>query len=323
MTKWLGRKEIKTDFFLTLLMAKQLGQIHTVNYTLGSTGSVGLAPAQDYLIDLPGQLTQQLQRMVRMNQYFKVVGIDMAARPIPGASTLEPLAFAGVIEYYAPNIGRCNAIKQAYRAIRKGMDLMGINLHGNRHYDCRIPITDPATCVNGAAFLNQATIDGTNVLTLDESAASATDNVFTVYNSNIQPADSLPSVNFSEGYGLPGTTAIATDFVLNEGELYKGSLVHHAANVKESIPFQLSFGQDTTSNTSTVVELEWRPDPAFYLAVLSGQLIVKLVDSETLADYRIDLAVHVSGWKSILGDHKRKRRSKKGKSHGRKRHSKK
>ena len=61
-------------------MAKELGQIHTVNYELGSTGAVGLAAGQVYLIDLPGQLTTQLQRMVRMNQYFKVVGIDMAVR---------------------------------------------------------------------------------------------------------------------------------------------------------------------------------------------------------------------------------------------------
>lgn len=308
MTKWLGRKEIKTDFFLTLLMAKELGQIHTVNYELGSTGGVGLAAGQSFLIDLPGQLTNQLQRMVRMNQYFKLVGIDMAVRPIAGAATLEPLAFAGTIEYYVPTRGRCEAIKKAYQAIRQGMKLQGINVRGNRHYDCRLPISDPALFVNGAAFVNQATIDGTNVLTLDESAGSVTDEVFTVYNSNIQP-EQTATVDFSTGFGLPGAGAtVGTDFVLNEGELYEGSLVHTAELTKESIPFQLSYGQDTTTNTSATVDMEWRPDPALYLAVLTGQLIVKLIDSETKGDYRIDMAIHVSGWKSILGSHHKRRR---------------
>ena len=301
-------------------MAKELGQIHTVNYVIGHPG--GLAAQTSYLIDLPGQLTEQLQRMVRMNQYFKVVGIDMDVTIHPGQPILEPLIYSGTLEYYAPTRGRCEAIKQAYQAIRNGMKLMGINLHGNRHYDCRIPMTDPADCENGADFLNQATIDGTNVLTLDGSAASVTDHVFTVYNSNIQPADSIPSVTFSEGYGLPGTTAIATDFVLNEGEYYKGSLVHHAALVKESIPWQISVGQDTTSNTASAVMMEWRPDPALYLAVLCGQFVLNIDVGNTEVDYRMDLAVHVSGWKSILGE-KRRRSRKGGKSRGRKRLAKK
>lgn len=299
-------------------MAKSLGQIHTVNYELGSTGAVGLAAGQNFLIDLPGQLTNQLQRMVRMNQYFKVVGIDMAVRPIAGAATLEPLTFAGNIEYYAPTRGRCEAIKLAYNAIRNGMKLQGIKPHNNRHYDCRIPITAPAGCVNGASFLNMATIDGTSELTLDESASAVNDEVFTVYNKGIQPQQTT-TVDFATGYGLPGAAGTTTDYVLNEGEFYEGSLAHLAELTKESIPFQLSYGQDTTTNTSATVDMEWRPDPALYLAVLTGQLVVKLIDAETQGDYRIDLAVHVSGWKSILGDHKRKRRSKKGKSHGRKR----
>ena len=118
--------------------------------------------------------------------------------------------------------------------------------------------------------------------------------------------------------------SFATDFVLNEGEYYKGSLTHHAALVKESIPWQISVGEDSTAETATAVMFEWRPDPALYLSILCGQLIVNILDGDSQTDYRLDLAVHVAGWKSMLGSGKKRRRSKKGgKKHGRKRHSKK
>ncbi len=199
---------------------------------------------------------------------------------------------------------------------------MGINVHGNRHYDCRFPLGLTTQYVNGAEFLNQATIDGTNMLTLDTTAASVTDEVFTVYNSNIQP-DQTATVDFSAGFGLPGS-GTSTDFVLNEGEYYEGSLVHNAELEKESIPFLLSYGIDTTTNTTTAVDMEWRPDPALYLAVLTGQFEVTIKSSPlNLSDYVIDMAIHVSGWKSILGSGKKRRSSKKAKSNGPKRSSKK
>lgn len=307
--------------FTIVLMPKSLGMIHTVNYELQEPGP-GIVANQKYLIDLPGQLTNQLQRMVRANQYFKVVGIDMTLRVITGGTTLDPAPVAGTIEYYAPTVGRCNAIKEAYKAIRSGMKLMGINVHGNRHYDCRFPLGLTTQYVNGAEFLNQATIDGTNMLTLDTTAASVTDEVFTVYNSNIQP-DQTATVDFSAGFGLPGS-GTSTDFVLNEGEYYEGSLVHNAELEKESIPFLLSYGIDTTTNTTTAVDMEWRPDPALYLAVLTGQFEVTIKSSPlNLSDYVIDMAIHVSGWKSILGSGKKRRSSKKAKSNGPKRSSKK
>jgi hypothetical protein len=146
-------------------------------------------------------------------------------------------------------------------------------------------------------------------LTLNASAASATDEVFTVYNENIQPAQTA-TVAFSDGFGLPGAPGTPTDFVLNEGEFYEGSMVHAAEIEPESIPFQLTFGQDTTSNTATALNFEWRPDPALYLAVLTGQFDVHLIDSGSHSDYVLDLSVHVSGWKSILGSKKKKRRHK-------------
>ena len=309
---------------MTLAMPKSLGMIHTVNYELGDTGLIGIAAAQSYLIDLPGQLTQQLQRMVRAGSYFKVVGIDMSMRNIAGTLPVDPIVCAGVIQYYAPTVGRCNALRAAFKAVKAGMKLQGINVQGNRQYDFRVPMENPPNFINGADFLNQATIDGSNVLTLDASApGGATDQVFGVWNSNIQPTQTA-GVNFSVGFGLPGMPGLAnTDYVLNEGEFYEASLVHSASDIKEEIPFSLSFGMDSVTNTATAVTLEWRPDPALYLAILTGQLGIDIISmGGPQADYRIDLAVHVSGWKSVLGSGK-KRRSKKGKSHGRKRRSKK
>lgn len=310
--------------FTIVLMPKSLGMIHTVNYELFEPG-VGIVANQKYLIDLPGQLTNQLQRMVRANQYFKVVGIDMTLRSIPGGTVVEPAPVAGTIEYYAPTRGRCDAIKQAYQAIRRGMKLQGINPQNNRHYDCRFPLGLTAQYVNGAAFFNQATIDGTNELTLDESAGAVNDEVFTVYNKGIAPQQTA-TVDFATGFGLPGAAGTTTDYVLNEGEFYEGSLVPVAELTKELIPFVVSYGIDSTNDTSAAVEMQWRPDPALYLAVLTGQLDVTIKSCPlNLSDYAIDMAIHVSGWKSILGSGKKRtsKNSKKAKSHGRKRRSKK
>lgn len=298
-------------------MAKSLGMIHSVNVS-ETVSNVG----DKILIDLPGQLTNQLQRMVRAAQYFKVVGIDIGVTDIAGPAAT--IMVEGTLNYYAPTRGRCNALKNAYEAVRRGMKLQGVNIHGNRQYDFRVPIGLTTNYVNGVTFLNQATIDGTNMLTLDASAASATDEVFTVYNANIQPSQTAV-VNFNEGFGLPGAPGAPTDFVLNEGEYYEGSLIHAAELEKEQIPFQVSFGDDGT--TASVTNFNWRPDPALYLAVLTGQFELEvntIMDSAGGNFATLEIAVHVSGWKSVLGSgKKRRRRSKKGKkSHGRKRHSK-
>jgi hypothetical protein len=310
-----GKKQI-TGFSTRDDMAKSLGQIHTVNYELGAPG---VPAASSFLIDLPGQLTSQLQTMCRMGCYYKVVGIDMALRNIAGTSVLDPQNVSGRILYYAPTRGRCEAYKQAFRAVKKGMELQGINTRGNRHYDFRVPITLPSCVANGAEFLNAATIDGTNNLTLDASAGSVTDEVFTVYNSNIQP-EQTATVDFSAGYGLPGSGS-GTDYVLNEGEYYEGTMTRFASLDFESIPFQLSYGQDSTTNTATAFEMEWRPDPALFLAVMTGQFVVEIdSSSSSTADLIIDMAIHVSGWKSIMVNPDKKRRSSKrsSKTRGRK-----
>jgi len=315
----LGRlsKKLFTVFSLTVAMAKSLGQIHTANVAQ-QVSNVG----DKVLIDLPGILTNQLQTMVRQGQYFKVVGIDMTCSDLVGAQ--GEVAVAGVLRYYAPTRGRCAAYKNAYHAVRKGMELQGINIRGNRHYDFRVPMGLTTGYLNGASFLNQATIDGTNMLTLDATAGSVTDEVFTVYNSNIQP-EQTATVAFSTGFGLPGGAGTTTDFVLNEGEYYEGSMTPFAEIVSEEIPFSISFGQDGAQGLSSTMPLQWRPDPALYLAVLTGQIeidVQDINDSVPGTFVQLEVAVHVAGWKSIMGTHGKKRTSRKGKKSGR-RHSKK
>ena len=288
-------------------MAKSLGQIHTANLSV-NVNTVG----DKALVDLPGILTNQLQHMVRQGQFFKVVGIDMTCADLVGAQ--GEVAVSGVIRYYAPTQGRCAAYKNAYRAVREGMKLQGINVRGNKHYDFRVPMSIPSVYVNGTDFKNQATIDGTNSLTLDDSAASPTDEVFTVYNSNIQPAQTS-AVAFGTGFGLPGAAGTTTDFVLNEGEYYEGSSTPFAEVVREEIPFAISFGQDAAQGLSNTMTMQWRPDPALYLAVLTGQFeidIMDINDSVPGTSIQLEVAVHVAGWKSIMGSRSKsgRRRSK-------------
>jgi len=296
-------------------MAKSLGQIHTVNMSqqVSNTGDTAI-------VDLPGILTNQLQTMVRQGQYFKVVGIDMTCADLVGAQ--GEVAVAGVLRYYAPTRGRCAAYKNAYHAVRKGMELQGINVRGNRHYDFRVPMGQTTGYLNGADFLNRATIDGTNELTLDESAASVTDEVFTVYNSNIQPEQGGVAVNFAEGFGLPGAAGTTTDFVLNEGKYHEGTQTPFAETAKEEIPFTISFGQDGAQGLSSTMMMQWRPDPALYLAVLTGQfeiVVQDINDSVPGTFVQLEVAVHVAGWKSIMGSGKKRSRRKSSSKKGAKR----
>lgn len=283
-------------------MPKSLGQIHTANVSEQVT-----AAGDTVLVDLPGIMTNQLQTMVRQGQYFKVVGIDMTCQDLVGAQ--GELAVSGVIRYYAPTRGRCSAYKNAFEAVKAGMKIQGINMRGNKHYDFRVPMGVTTGYVNGADFKNQATIDGTNQLTLDDTAGSTTDEVFTVWNSNVQPEQGPTGVAFSSGFGMPGAAAI-TDFVINEGTYYEGASTPFAELTKEEIPFAISFGQDGAQGLSSTMTMQWRPDPALYLAVLTGQfeVVVEDINDSVPGNFvQLEIAVHVAGWKSVMGSGKRRR----------------
>jgi len=296
-------------------MAKSLGQIHTVNQI--NPVPVASGAGTKYILDLAGNLSSQLQTMVRQGNYFKVVGIDMSVEEQGGSGGGGQVS--GELRYYAPTRGRCEAYKNAYHAVRRGMELQGINIRGNRNYDFRVPIDKIGDYVNGASFLNQATIDGTNGLSLT-GASQNNDDIFEVYNRNIQPTQG--AVSFDPGFGLPGgASPTPVDFVINEGEIFDPSQTRSASETLESIPFQLTY---TPGSDSTVWMMEWRPDPALYLAVMCGmfEIYIEELDGDGGAtDLNINIAVHVSGWKSIMGNpDKKKRRSRKSskKTRGRK-----
>lgn len=308
-------------------MAKSLGQIHTVNYTLS-----GSSDGDRFLIDLPGELSNQLQHMVRMCSSFKVVGIDVTMTDPFSAEGAQSLV--GELQYYAPTRGRVLALREAYHAVMRAMRIKGIKPQNNLNYDFRPPLEPLDNYINGSSFLNAASIQfDTNTLAFVELAIENNpgfQTVFDIWNAQLQPRQTA-AVSFSTGYdvvlggetqGLGGTST-SPDFVLNEGEYLDSVGGHHASTEYETIPFMVT----NSDGESAALVTNWRPDPALYLSVLMGQLGVlvnEYIDEANSGSfYELQVAVHVAGWKSVMSDRKRRRSKKGGKKHGRRHHSKK
>lgn len=291
-------------------MAKELGQIHTVNNQFVFNGSGDITN-----IDLPGELTSQLQRMIRQGNFFKVVGIDMSLSTV---GTVGGGQVTGEIRYYAPTRGRCEAYRGAFKAMREAMKLQGItNAANNRLYDFRVKINDNTSAGTPVSFPNQATLDGTNGLCLHNVTVGDA-SVFDVHNRMVRPIQSLATPAgdiFAPGFNTMGVQATPTDFVLNDELPFTGSPDSADVTV-ETIPFMLSWTPDTTD---MAVAFQWRPDPALYLAVMCGQLQVHVEEvnldgSPQAPALELNIAVMTSGWKSIMGSPDKKRRSRKSSS---------
>lgn len=284
-------------------MAKQLGQIHTANFTVTDIDANDVK----YLLDPAGVLSNQLNNMVRQaGNMFKVVGMDITLSEDGG--NLGGGSINGELRYYAPTRGRCEAIKTAFAAVREGAKIQGVRLTNNESYDFRTPLR--STSVYSAPYgdlTNKATINGT-----DELVLSHTDGIsgaFDVYNASIEPQQGGVQPTFSSGYGIPGTGGTGTDFVLNEGAIFNPALKDIASLELESIPFQVSFDPQ---GDGMVTNWMWRPDPALYLAVLTGQfeLYIDEIDTDDAAvALKLDIAIHIAGWKSIMGDPDKRRRN--------------
>lgn len=280
-------------------MAKSLGQIHSVNVT-GAFSAVN----QKYNIDLPGQLTEQLNRMVRAGTFHKVVGIDIGVDPVPlGAGFGGQIT--GRLRYYAPTRGRCAAYRHAFKSTAEMMKTQGISMRDNKLYDFRAPINNNTTL---NTFPNRSTLDGVNGLALNHSTPGAS--IFGVYNAGIQPVTTTGDL-YSAGFDTLLQGAGGTDFVLDDAQPFTGNPLSASLETEE-IPFSVVYdpAQGTVSN------FQWRPDPALYLAVMCGQFQL-VVDEVTLvggaSNLNLNINVMVSGWKSIMGtpDKKPRRRSKK------------
>ncbi len=302
-------------------MAKELGMIHTVNQSVAVTSPA--TPSVFGSIDVPGELTKQLNRMIHQGNFFKVVGIDIG---IDTQGTTGGGQVSGKIRYYAPTRGRCQAYRSAFKAMATVMKNQGINMRDNHLYDFRVPLSNQSN-LGGNPYSNQATLDGANGLVMcsvdaagapeDPPTTRAGQDVTFIHNRSVQPEyEGTVGDLFNPGFDtLQQTYAAGTDFVLNDTIPYTGN--HDSADRQyEFIPFNMSWTPDSTDIATT---FNWKPDPALYLAVMLGQFdifIEELNVDEGAPGINLRFAVHVSGWKSIMGNpdtkKRRSRRSKKG-----------
>lgn len=295
-------------------MAKSLGQIHTVSQTFDNV-SFSLSAGNRLLIDLPGELTRQIQHMCRMMSNYKVVGVDMSFGPIQGANgdDLSSCSMSGYLQYYAPTKGRVEACKAAYKSVRRMMKLSGVEPSHAITYDFRPLIADPASFVNGGDIGNQASIEDNGLATcLADGPGSS--NVFGIYNQGIVPRQEVGvTASFEEGFDIGLRTNVdSADWTLNEKVFLQALTEPLASESLEYIPFELSYtGAEGATGIASNDDLLWRPDPALYLSILTGQIIVQIDESQAVAgdptgqnpmDFtELEIAVHVAGWKSFLG----------------------
>lgn len=306
-------------------MAKSLGQIHTVNLELQNDGEA----QPKFICDTAGELTTQLSHMVRMGNSFKCVGIDMSL--IDYSTGDGGQSVSGRIRYYAPTRGRVLAIRDAWHAVRKAMDVKGINPRSNQNYDFRPILRPPETYENGGDVKNIATIqfDYDNriwkPLCIDDNPGWQT--IFDTWNAQLEPRQGRAGApQFSTGYDVQlggemfRTTGVSTgerysvnpDFVLEEAMLLQTPR-NFASDQMEEIPFTMT----NSDGDSPGITFQWRPDPALYLAVLTGQFEI-VVDEFKGPDgghgfFQLDVAIYISGWSGIMSDRKHKSKSKKSK----------
>lgn len=285
-------------------MAKSLGQIHTVNTNAGPFTAVN----QKFNVDLPGELTDQLQRMVRAGTFHKLVGIDMTLNPTLFGPT-QGATISGRLRYFVPTRGRCAAYRAAFKAMAEVMKQQGITMRDNKMYDFRAPLNEFSTV--GSVFPNQATLDGLTGLCLTNSATPGA-SIFGVHNAGVQPVSTTSAADlFDEGFNtLLQARAGGTDFILNDALPFTGSALT-ASEEYEEIPFVVSYEPSTAISAASVVDYSFRPDPVLYIAILCGQIQV-VVDEIALVggatNAVLTTSFQVSGWKSIMGNPDKKPR---------------
>ena len=284
-------------------MAKSLGLIHNVD-TRVSFAAVN----EKANIDLPGELTEQLQRLVRAGTYHKVVGIDMTAE-FSGLAT-QGGSISGRIRYYTPTRGRCDAFRGAFKSAAELMKSQGVSMRDNAMYDFRAPLNDQTVIT--PPFQNQATLDGLTGLALNHTSTPGA-SIFGVHNAGVQPTSTTAGADvFSSGFNTILQGAGGTDFVLNDALPFTGNHLN-ASEDYEEIPFTLSYIPHGVSQSGQTVMFSFRPDPALYIAVMCGQMqiVIDELDLVSATSLTLELSVQVAGWKSIMGnpDKKPRRRS--------------
>ncbi len=279
---------------------KELGMIHTLNYTINPSDN-----DQKALLDLSGLLSAQLQHQVRQGNYFKLTGLDITLSDFD-ASVVGGGQISGRIEYWSPTRGRCKAYRTAFASMREAFKRQGLLMRDNKQYDFRCNwdddrnylITQTEGMSDYTFLMNAASLDGVEQLVLIDGAAEGYE-VFTTHNRSISP---IQTGVFNYATGLTTGVNDGNDFVFNEADNgYTGNPEFADKNC-ESIPFQLSY---TPGSTDVSVQWDWRPDPQLFLACAFGQLRVVIDeydDDSGAGALTMHIAVHIAGWKSIMGD---------------------
>ena len=252
-------------------MPKSLGQIHTVDFNYETEESqTGIDKA--HLCDVSGKLTEQFNRQIRQMCNYKIVGIDLVAQlpEFPGFDS-DRVICKGRLRYMQPTKGRCDAMRQAYQQLRALMKTCGIDPSDNRGFDFRVLPRGQSNYPSNIAFdqvalTNNTSFEGLIPLAMIDNGFPNLE-VFTTYNDNVQPT--VTTQTFSSGLAVDGVTA--NDFVINEGVISAGN-PKFADIEMEEIPFELAY--DSTARR--VTQLNWRPDPALYLSVMTGQIEIVL-----------------------------------------------
>ena len=285
------------------MSSKELGMLHTVNFGQ----NIANGSTETFNHDISGELTEQLQRMIRQGQYFKIAGIDIGCS-VAGSSATTNLGatIAGKLRYYAPTRGRCEAYRGAFQTMALAMKGQGISMRDNMFYDFRVPLRDTSSYANAVPFANGATFNGVDELAMNKAAPNG---VFQVHNESVQPVQTSATTSFSDGFGVYGSAG--NDWVLNESNQgYQGN--HMIAEDKfEEIPFQLSYDSSTGQANASTLTWQWRPDPALYLAIMAGQFELEIEDCSiegTGGIIALAVSYSVAGWKSIMGNPDKKRR---------------
>ena len=285
-------------------MAKSLGQIHNVNFRSGPFTAIN----EKFNLDLAGELTKQLQRMVRAGTFHKVVGIDMTLEP-SGLAT-SGASISGHIRYYTPTRGRCEAFRGAFRSAAELMKSQGVKMRDNKMYDFRAPLNNETTL---NTFSNRATLDGTNGLALNHGTVSGA-SIFGVHNEGVQPVSTTAAGDvFTSGFDTILQGSGGTDFILNDELPFTGNPLEASTDYEE-IPFTLAYVPGAVGTSGQTVKFEFRPDPALYIAVMCGQMQIVIDEFDvvgTPTNIIIETSVQVAGWKSIMGnpDKRRSRRT--------------
>jgi len=157
-------------------MAKSLGQIHTVNFSLPD-----VTTGDRYILDLAGKLWEQLEHRVRQGNFFKVVGIDADI----GDTDTTNQVIDGRMFYYSPTRGRCAAYRNAFKAMMGVYSDLGVPARDNYMYDFRVPFNTSADNIDD--FVNQAyfSVDGGGEPKVLQLADDADRGIFTVWNESL------------------------------------------------------------------------------------------------------------------------------------------